>query len=105
MAESMLMIKQLIQYTGCLCVLALIGLLPGCAKVGPNFIRPESTVAPNWLESGDARLKGGSSQDREWWHVFNDPVLDGLIDRAYKENRTLRIAGLRGFSRLVPNSA
>lgn len=78
-------------------MLALIGLLPGCAKVGPNFIRPESTVAPNWLESGDARLKGGSSQDREWWHVFNDPVLDGLIDRAYKENRTLRIAGLRVF--------
>ena len=52
-------------------------------------------IEPGWLESGDERLQDGPSQDREWWHVFNDPVLDGLIDRAYKENLTLRIAGLR----------
>ncbi len=76
--------------------LALISLLcPGCVKVGPDFVRPEAMVEQNWLESGDTRLQGDSSPYREWWRVFNDPVLDGLIDRAYKENLTLRIAGLR----------
>ena len=44
---------------------------------------------------GTGDYKGDSSQNREWWRVFNDPVLNGLIDRAYKENLTLRIAGLR----------
>ena len=94
--ELMRMIKKLIEFTGCICVSTLIVLFcSSCVKVGPDFVRPESPVTSAWLESGDARLQDGPSQDREWWHVFNDPVLDGLIDRAYEENLTLRIAGLR----------
>jgi outer membrane protein TolC len=92
----MFTIKQLIGFRGCLWALTWIILCcPGCVKVGPDFVRPDALVEQNWLESGDRRLQSDSSQNREWWRVFNDPVLDGLIDRAYKENLTLRIAGLR----------
>jgi NodT family efflux transporter outer membrane factor (OMF) lipoprotein len=84
------------EFKGCLLTLALVSLLcSGCIKVGPDFVRPEVMVVQNWLESGDKRLHGDSAPFREWWRVFNDPVLDGLIERAYKENLTLRIAGLR----------
>jgi NodT family efflux transporter outer membrane factor (OMF) lipoprotein len=38
------------------------------------------------------------SQEQElahWWAVFNDPTLDSLIETAYQQNLTLRVAGAR----------
>ena len=32
---------------------------------------------------------------RFWWRMFNDPVLNELVETARRENPTLRIAGLR----------
>jgi NodT family efflux transporter outer membrane factor (OMF) lipoprotein len=75
--------------------LIIVFLLSGCIKVGPDFHRPESAVSRDWIEAGDERVRNGSADYREWWKEFNDPVLDGLIDRAYRENLTLRIAGIR----------
>ena len=75
--------------------LIIVFLLSGCFKVGPDFQRPESLVSPDWIEAGDERVRNGSADYRGWWKVFNDPVLDGFIDRAYRENLTLRIAGIR----------
>jgi NodT family efflux transporter outer membrane factor (OMF) lipoprotein len=76
-------------------LLVLAFLLPGCTIVGPDFARPKATVLPNWLEAGDKRVDKESADYRNWWRVFNDPVLDRLIDRAYRENLSLRIAGVR----------
>ncbi len=75
--------------------LIIVFLLSGCVKVGPDFHKPKSLVSPSWIVAGDKRVRNGSSDYRAWWKVFNDPVLDGLIDRAYSENLTLRIAGIR----------
>ncbi len=69
--------------------------LPGCFRVGPDFTRPATKVSQTWLDEGDQRLKTETAPYRNWWQVFNDPVLDRLIDRAYKENLSLRIAGVR----------
>lgn len=33
--------------------------------------------------------------DQQWWKHFNDPTLDGLIDEALKNNKTLQIAKAR----------
>ncbi len=80
-----------------ICSVALVTapLLFGCVKVGPDFVRPEVAVSPNWMEAGDKRVKSEAADYRNWWRAFNDPVLDRLIDRAYRENLTLRIAGVR----------
>jgi len=75
--------------------LIIVFLLSGCIKVGPDFHRPESAVSPEWIEAGDERVRNVSADYRAWWRAFNDPVLDRLIDRAYRENLTLRIAGVR----------
>ena len=78
----------------CSLVFSIVLLLSGCA-VGPNFTRPQVTVSQNWLEEGDPRIKKEAAEYRNWWRVFNDPVLDNLIDRAYRENLSLKIAGVR----------
>jgi NodT family efflux transporter outer membrane factor (OMF) lipoprotein len=66
----------------------------GC-MVGPDFVRPKTTVSPNWLDAGDQRVKTGPAEYRNWWTAFNDPALDRLIERAYRENLSLRSAGVR----------
>jgi NodT family efflux transporter outer membrane factor (OMF) lipoprotein len=78
----------------CSVVLSIVLLLSGCA-VGPDFTRPPVNVSQNWLEESDPRIKNEVAEYRNWWQVFNDPALDKLIDRAYRENLSLRIAGVR----------
>ena len=63
--------------------------------VGPNYKTPKSDVAPNWLPSPAAEEKPLNAADAYWWKVFDDPVLDSLIESAYRSNLTLQIAGAR----------
>ncbi len=64
-------------------------------KVGPNYHRPPAAVADVWMEAKDARVSSDGSDFSDWWSVFNDPILDGLILNAYQQNLTLREAGFR----------
>jgi NodT family efflux transporter outer membrane factor (OMF) lipoprotein len=64
-------------------------------KVGPNYGRPPAPVAPDWIDSADARVRKESDDLSKWWAVFKDPVLDSLIGNAYQQNLTLREAGTR----------
>ena len=75
----------------------LLGILlaSGCMKVGPNFSPPPVALSKDWMDAEDRRLKTDSAEIRNWWQAFNDPALDQLIDTAYRENLTLRIAGVR----------
>jgi len=67
--------------------------LGGCA-VGPDYIRPEAPEPDKWMEEGP-KLKGEPTDVSAWWHVFNDPVLDALVEKAYQQNLDLRVAGIR----------
>ena len=66
-----------------------------CTKVGPDYVRPPAPVASAWQEADGQRVTQGPADYRAWWRVFNDPVLDRLIDTAYRQNLQLRIAGVR----------
>src|SRR6266496_2039546 len=66
----------------------------GC-MVGPNYQRPKVSVSPSWGETGDQRVRTESTTYRDWWRAFNDPALDRLIARAYRDNLTLQQAGVR----------
>ena len=66
----------------------------GC-MVGPNYQRPKVSVSPNWGETGDQRVRTESTTYRDWWSAFNDPALNRLIARAYRDNLTLQQAGVR----------
>lgn len=74
---------------------ALCLMVGGCAKVGPDFLRPKTSVSPNWMEAADERVKTSRAEYRAWWEAFNDPVLNRIVDHAYRENLSLKVAGLR----------
>jgi len=72
----------------------LITTLTACGTIGPKYVKPAVTVNQEWTQN-DARVATASPTDTAWWHAFNDPVLDKLIDLAYHQNLPLQIAGLR----------
>ena len=72
-------------------------LLTGCTMVGPDFLRPSTKLSSEWLEANDPRIETAPATYREWWKAFDDPVLEHLIQTAYEQNLSLRIAGVRVF--------
>ncbi len=75
------------------CALFSIMLLSACSLIGPDFKRPELEIKQSWLKQNKAELKRGDY--REWWKAFNDPILNQLIAKAYRQNLNLQIAALR----------
>lgn len=76
-------------------VIALGLLVNGCISVGPDYVRPSADVPDQWIDIKDSRIKDTPAEYREWWTVFDDPVLNALVEIAYKQNLTLRAAGIR----------
>jgi NodT family efflux transporter outer membrane factor (OMF) lipoprotein len=70
-------------------------MLPGCWAVGPNFQKPVATVATEWIEQKDSRFRSGNADYGQWWTVFDDAVLNSLIEMAYRQNLSLQLAGIR----------
>ena len=66
----------------------------GC-MVGPDYRSPAVTVANHYLEANQPSVDTRRQEYETWWRVFNDPVLDRLIDLAYDQNLTLVAAGSR----------
>jgi NodT family efflux transporter outer membrane factor (OMF) lipoprotein len=65
-------------------------------KVGPNHHEPPAPVAPEWIDAkADARVQSGPADYSAWWTTFHDPVLDDLVQKAYRQNLDLQTAGTR----------
>jgi len=64
-------------------------------KVGPNYCRPPAPVAEEWIQAKDPRTQGPPPRDGDWWEVFQDPLLNSLVVRAYQQNPSLRSIGTR----------
>jgi len=71
-----------------------LAVFSGCA-VGPDYIRPQVPEMKGWIERADPRIKSEPADLAAWWKRFNDPVLEALIERAFRQNLSLRIAGIR----------
>lgn len=67
----------------------------GCTRVGPDFEEPEADVNSTWELFDSERVKTEAPRSGEWWQVFNDPVLNELVEIAYAQNLSLEAAGLR----------
>lgn len=80
-------------------ILMLMMFLTSCAVLGPDYKEPEV----DWLDEWQTDLYGQvvntnnqTSVDLQfWWQLFDDEVLNQLIEIAKNENPSLRIAGLR----------
>jgi len=76
-------------------LLALALAIGGCTMVGPDYVKPSAPEPEKWIESGDPKIESKEVDFSRWWTVFNDPVLNELIESACQENLTVQIAGLR----------
>ncbi len=63
-------------------------LFAGCA-VGPDYRRPEVPIPGAFMNEVKT---AADTANTEWWHQFNDPVLDKLIAEALANNKNAKIA-------------
>jgi len=68
--------------------------LAGC-MVGPDFVKLEPDAPAEWSQPLEQGLKTAPNELVAWWRVFDDPVLNELVELAWQKNNTLEIAGLR----------
>jgi len=71
-----------------------LGLFISSCMVGPEYKAPELEEPPNWLTQ-DPSIKPEPLAIIEWWTLFNDPILNDLIQEASENNRDQKIAFAR----------
>jgi multidrug efflux system outer membrane protein len=82
-------------------LIAVSAVLAGCAARGaytPPTVEPMTSPSLSRGTAGsltDAGLVVAQPFDPRWWAQFDDPVLDGLVDRALAANHDVRIAVAR----------
>jgi len=62
---------------------------------GCTTVQPKAPVLAQWQEADSAVVTRKPAEQIRWWEAFSDPVLDKLIDVAYQNNYSLKIAGLK----------
>ena len=70
-------------------------LLNGCISVGPNYNEPEVETPDDWHESVMEDFESGEANLQTWWTVFDDPILNELIERVSTNNLSLKTAAAR----------
>jgi len=73
----------------------LLVIMAACAPVGPDFVKPDVELPSEWSGQAGDTLEYSPIEQPQWWRIFNDPVLDRLVEIAWQENNSLEIAGLR----------
>ena len=94
----------------CLTMMLIGVLFAGCA-VGPDYQRPKVDTPATFR--GDDAATTNSFADLDWWEVYRDDTLQGLIREAFTNNYDLRMAltrveqaravAMQARSQFVPN--
>jgi NodT family efflux transporter outer membrane factor (OMF) lipoprotein len=71
--------------------------LAACVNIGPDYALPKQALinapfANALIDGADSRLTSPQEVPAVWWHLYDDPVLDKLVDEALKSNTDLRVA-------------
>jgi NodT family efflux transporter outer membrane factor (OMF) lipoprotein len=64
-------------------------------KVGPNYVPSDPPVSESWTHADNPRVHSECPPPCAWWSLFNDPVLDSLIETAYRQNLDIKRAACR----------
>jgi NodT family efflux transporter outer membrane factor (OMF) lipoprotein len=78
-------------------VTAALAALAACTTVGPDYKVPANAVVKRdgaqapFMGAGEAPFKA-EPLPADWWRLYHDSVLDGLIAKAFSANADLRVA-------------
>ncbi len=72
---------------------ALLVSLSACTTLGPDYTSPPPAPLPSEWSAEQSTAQ--TAAEASWWKLFNDPVLDELIERGATQNLSLEAAGLR----------
>ena len=76
--------------------LTTFGFVTGCLNVGPEYHRSEPEFEIPTAYHQVAPLEGPAvSQMENWWRVFKDPVIDGLVEQVLLRNLEIQKAAAR----------
>jgi outer membrane protein TolC len=71
--------------------------LAACTTVGPDYHVPKEAVIKR--DAANGPFMGAAEQSfksdplpADWWHLYQDPLLDKLIVKAFANNADLRVA-------------
>ena len=76
-------------------LLALVSTLALVAcETGPNYAPPATpaTAAPPFIGAASPAVSSADQPDGNWWQLYRDPVLDGLIADALAANKDIALA-------------
>lgn len=76
------------------CCLAALGAC-GCTMVGPDYRRPAQQLPERFVDAlpaDAATARAGAALPADWWTLYRDPKLDGLIAAALARNADIRLA-------------
>ena len=76
----------------CLVIVAL--LLSGCQSIWPDYFRPKVDVPAQYAEAGQPGQEGLSVTDN-WWMLYQDKTLNGLMEKALQNNKDIKLAVAR----------
>jgi len=77
---------------------AIVLLLATACTVGPDYRHPELKTPDEWTEAfpeGEIGLAPTTKEIEQWWTLFDDPILNELIEEAGRNNLDLRMAVAR----------
>ena len=69
-------------------------MLSGCQTLGLDYFRPKQAL-PETFQEPVASSDQLHALPNDWWTLYQDPVLNDLIDRASKNNTDIKIAVAR----------
>lgn len=85
-------------YLKILTILGLLAGLPSCVLLGPNYERP-TLALPDTYGDAEASLPSDMAKlneiPNEWWTLYQDPQLNALVEKAFKNNSNIKAAVAR----------
>ncbi|MES2000646.1 MAG: efflux transporter outer membrane subunit [Pseudomonadota bacterium] len=72
-------------------------LMTGCTTLGPDYHVPDAAVAKRASAAApfmgaDARITANNEVPGKWWQLYDDPMLNKLVEQALAANTDLRVA-------------
>lgn len=86
-----------VQRLRALLVIGAVVLVAACTEVGPDYVRPSVNVPETYKEANPPEAPRASSAPAagQWWEIYHDPTLNGLVAQVEVSNQSLAAAAAR----------